>query len=267
MSENLWRRRVRSLRKARKSLRENEAEAIHDLRVALRRLGVTAAALGEKKIERRARHLASRLAQLRQLEVDRGLLARVHALGILPEDAYSGLQARWDARSQADARKALRIAQGPKMRRLITRARRRSRRDVGKAMLRLDLERTRAERRLTPPGDRASDRDLHRYRLSIKRARYLAEDLAACGAPNLDVAIAREREVQEALGRWNDVRLFRLRLIQTRAEAEERGSVTLALELDRVINALEGTVAATRAEALAVASRLGNVIPFLQRSA
>jgi CHAD domain-containing protein len=267
MSDNLWQRRVRALQKARKDLRDGEAEAVHDLRVALRRLGVTAAALGKKKIERRSRRLASSLAELRQLEVDRALLARVHGLGILPEDAYSGLQARWDTRSEADARKALRIAQGPKMRRLIARVRRRSRRNIGKTMLRLDLERTRAERRLTPPGDRASDRDLHRYRLAVKRARYLAEDLAACGAPNLDTAIAREKEVQEALGRWNDVRLFRFRLIKTRVEAEERGAVTLALELDRVIGALEGTVAATRADALAVASRLGNVIPFLQRSA
>ncbi len=267
MAENLWRRRVRALQKARKDLRGNEAEAIHDLRVALRRIGATAAALGKKKIERRSRKLVSAFSELRQMEVDRALLARVHALGLLPEDAYSGLQARWEVRYAAGARKAMRLAEGRRMKKLAAQIRRRARRDPGDLMLRLDLERARAERRLVPPGDDASDRDLHRYRLAVKRARYVAEDLAACGVRGLDAAIAREKELQEALGRWNDARLFRIRLVETRAQAEERGAVTLALELDRLIAALEGTVAAARAAALGAAARLGNVIPFLQRSA
>ncbi len=267
MTETLWRRRARSLLEARKGLRHNQAEALHDLRVALRRIGATAAALGKKKVEKLARSLARSLSDLRQLEVDRQLLSRVRALGLLPEDAASGLEARWDALYGTDARKATRVAEGRKMRRLLRQTRRLARRRRDDPLARLDLARRRAERRLAPPKDDAPERDLHRYRIAVKRARYLAEDLAASGVRGLEGAIAREKELQEALGRWNDVRLFRQRLIETRAEAEERGAVTLAVELDRLIARLEGTVASARSAALTVASRLANVISFLERSA
>ncbi|HKF45400.1 MAG TPA: CHAD domain-containing protein, partial [Thermoanaerobaculia bacterium] len=105
------------------------------------------------------------------------------------------------------------------------------------------------------------------FRIAVKRARYLAEDLAASGMPGLENRIARERELQDALGRWNDLLLFRRRLQAIRSDAEERGAVTLAGELDPVIAALEGTLASARREVFAAANRFARVLPFLERSA
>ena len=87
MSEILWSLRARSLSKARKALVNEEPEGLHNFRVALRRAEATAAALGKKTIERKARSLVRSLSPLRQLEVNRHLLLRLraaHAILILP---------------------------------------------------------------------------------------------------------------------------------------------------------------------------------------
>jgi CHAD domain-containing protein len=267
VSEILWSLRARSLSKARKALLGEGPEGLHDFRVALRRAEATAAALGKKKIERRARSLVRSLSPLRQLEVDRHLLSRLRELGHLSENVAAGLDARWSADYSEGLEEAARVARSKKERRLERRLRRLARNDGDDATLRLELERRRIERRLLPPGEEATDRRLHRYRIAVKRARYLAEDLAACGVSGLESRIAREKELQDALGRWNDIHLFRERLKETREESEARGSVALVLELDHLIAALEGTVASARREALAVAGRFARVIPFLERSA
>jgi CHAD domain-containing protein len=267
MVKTLWHARARSVQQARKAFQKADPHGLHDLRVALRRVGSTASALGKKKLLRRSRSLVVSLSPLRQLEIDRRLLARVRALGLLTEEAAAGLDARWDSLFAAGLKKAVRISGGRRMRSLLRSLRRRARRGGTDQVLLLERERGRAERKLNPPSEDASDRELHRFRKAIKHARYVAEDIAACGVRGLDNTIAREKELQEALGRWNDARLFRERLIETRAEAEERGAVSLALELDRLVTALEGTVAAARTEALASAQRLANVLPFLERTA
>jgi CHAD domain-containing protein len=267
VSEILWSLRARSLSKARKTLLSEGPEGLHDFRVALRRAEATAAALGKKKIERKARSLVRSLSPLRQLEVDRHLLSRLRELRHLSENVAAGLDARWGAEYSEGLGEAARVARSKRQRRLERRLRRLARNKGDDATLRLELERRRIERRLLPPGEDSTDRRLHRYRIAVKRARYLAEDLAACGVPGLEGRIAREKELQDALGRWNDIHLFRERLKETREESEARGSVALVLELDHLIAALEGTVASARREALAVAGRFARVIPFLERSA
>ena len=267
VSEILWSLRARSLSKARKALVKEEPEGLHDFRVALRRVEATAAALGKKKIEGKARSLVRSLSPLRQLEVNRRLLSRLREMRHVSETVAAGLDARWGAEYSEGLAKAARVAKSGKRRRLEEKLRRRARHPQGDSPLRLEIERRRVESRLASPPADASDRKLHRYRIGVKRARYLAEDLAACGVPGLESRIAREKELQDALGRWNDVRLFRERLKETREESEARGSISLVLELDHLIAALEGTVAAARREALAVAGRFARVIPFLERSA
>ena len=267
VSEILWSLRSRSLSKARKAFLGEETEGLHDFRVALRRVEATAAALGKKNIERKARSLVRSLSPLRQLEVDRHLLSRLRELGHLSENVAAGLDARWGAEYSEGLEDAARVARSGKRRRLEKKLRSQERRPQDDVPLRLEIERRRVERRLVPPPEDATDRRLHRYRIAVKRARYLAEDLAACGVPGLDSRIAREKELQDALGRWNDIHLFRERLKETREESEARGSVSLVLELDHLIAALEGTVASARREALAVAGRFARVIPFLERSA
>jgi CHAD domain-containing protein len=267
VSEILWSLRARSLSKARKALLSEAPEGLHDFRVALRRAEATAAALGKKQIERKARSLVRSLSPLRQLEVDRHLLSRLRELGHLSENVADGLDARWGAEYSEGLEDAARVARSGKRRRLEKKLRLQARRPQDDLPLRLEIERRRVERRLVPPPEDATDRRLHRYRIAVKRARYLAEDLAACGVPGLESRIAREKELQDALGRWNDIHLFRERLKETREESEARGSVSLVLELDHLIAALEGTVASARREALAVAGRFARVIPFLERSA
>jgi CHAD domain-containing protein len=267
VSKILWSLRARSLVRARKAFLRGDPEGLHDLRVALRRVEATAAALGKKKVQRRARSFVRSLSILRQIQVDRQLLARLRGLNRLPEDAAANLDARWGAEYSEGLEKAARRARNEKRRRFEHRLRRLARANADDATLRLELERRRIERRLLPPEEDATDRRVHRYRIAVKRARYLAEDLAACGVPGLEGRIAREKELQDALGRWNDIQLFRGRLKDTREEAEKRGSITLVLELDRLIAALEGTVASARREALALAGRFARVIPFLENSA
>lgn len=237
------------------------------MRVALRRVEATAAALGKKKIERKSGSLVHSLSPPRRLEVDRQLLSRLREMGHLPDNVAAGLEALWAAEFAERVEKANRVARGGKSRRLRLRLRRAALRAPDDIAFRMEIERQRLEKRLFPPPEDATDKRLHRYRIAVKRARYLAEDLTACGVPGLESRIAREKELQDALGRWNDVRLFRERLKETREELEERGSVGLVLELDRLIAALEGTVTWARREALATAGRFARVLPFLERSA
>lgn len=258
----LWRTKKRSLAAARKALRAGEPEGLHDLRVALRRIGVTANALNRRKLARRSRRIVRCLSDLRRLEVERQLLARVRGLSLLSSEAAAGLEARWDALLRAGQREAARLSDGGRMRKLLRQLSRLARGQDRGALGRLQKKRRRAERNLAPLSDDASDRDLHRYRLRVKRARYLAQDLALAGEPGLEKAIAGEKETQEALGRWSDTRLFRQRLCKERSSAEDRGAVSLALELDRAIRTLEPTVESARRQALDRTRRGQRILSF-----
>jgi CHAD domain-containing protein len=267
VSEILWSLRARSVAKGRKALLRGDPEGLHDLRVSLRRAEATAAALGSKKVKAGSRSLVQSLSSLRQLEVDRHLIARLRDLSRISESVATGLDAQWGAKYAEGLERAVRVARGGRLRRFEKKLRGLARRTRNDSLSRLEIERRRFEGKLAPPPEDASDRRLHHYRIAVKRARYLAEDLVACGVPGLEDRINREKELQDALGHWNDVNLFRNHLIETRAELEERGSVTSVLELDRLIASLEGTVASAREEALAVSSRVAKVLPFAAQSA
>ncbi|HSS44272.1 MAG TPA: CHAD domain-containing protein [Thermoanaerobaculia bacterium] len=255
----LWRTKRRSLTAARKALRAGDPEGLHDLRVALRRITATATALGHGKLARRSRGLVRSLSELRRLEVERQLLSRVRELSLFSSEAAAGLEARWDTLLREGNKEALRAADGRKIGKLLRRLSLLSRREVPDVLPKLREGRRRAERSFVFLGQEPSDRDLHRYRLAVKRARYLAEDLVRAGEDGLEEAIAHQKEIQDTLGRWNDTRLFRQRLLEERSGAESRGAVTLALELDRIIRMLERTVASARREALE-AVRRGEVL-------
>lgn len=251
----LWKTRARSLERAGKQYRQKSPEAIHDLRVALRRVSATATALGRDGLAKRSRRMVSSLSDLRQIEVDRDLLARVRKLGWLPDDVAAGVDARWDALLREGARDAARhVPEGEleRLRRKIGRLSKEKHRDL---VARLDRALARAEKRLTPLPEKPSDRALHRYRLAVKEARYVTEDLALAGRAGLGPEIEQKKKVQDALGRWNDLRLFHRHLLATRKEAERRGSVTFVVELDRLATALEPAVASAREDALRAASR------------
>lgn len=235
---------------------------MHDLRVALRRTTATAAALGEKEIARRAKELVRSLSAARQLEVDRLLLTRVANLGLLAPELAAGVDARWEGLSRKFSRKATRVAAGRQLQLLERDLSRRSPALSARAVPKLERARRQAEIALEPPPADASDQDLHRFRLAVKRARYVAEDLLAIGAAGFEKTIEREKGMQEALGRWNDVRMFRAHLDGMRRDAERRGAVTLVAELDRVITQLEGTETSARGKAIRAARSSSRVVPM-----
>ena len=245
----LWREKERLLARAGREFRKNDPAGVHDLRVALRRITATAEALGRDKLARRSRKLVRSLSDRRQLETDRGLLSRVSELGLLDSDAASRIEHLW-----TDAAKD--PAAGPKPGRI-----RKLRRDVARlpeepeGRLRKALRKARrtAETEISSPPAHADDRDLHRYRLKVKRARYVGEDLLSVGDRRLLSELTREKKLQETLGHWNDLRLFRERLDRTRRQAETRGAVRLASEISRLLSALRPTVEAARRQALATA--------------
>ena len=261
-SPSLWELRRRSLVRARKRFRADHAEGLHDFRVALRRVAATASALGRRKVERRAGEIVRGLSSDRQREVDRALLARIRGLGLLSEDAATALEIRWKPPSGAATDK-----DEKRLRRLSRKLRSLASRAPADALQRLLVERKEAEAILAKAPEKDDDRSLHRYRLRVKRARYLAEDLVACGRSEFETSVARERSAQDVLGRWNDLRLFLERIDRERRKAERRGAVRLASELDDLGRALEAPLAGVRREALETARRLATSFSFAARSA
>jgi len=253
----LWKKKARLLEKAEKQFREKSPEGIHDLRVALRRVSATASALGRDKLAKQSRKLVRSLSELRQIEVDRKLLARVRDMGWLPEEVAAGVDARWDALLRDGEKAAARRVPDDQLEALRRTLSRISREKQENLLVRLEKAKRRADEGLGPLTEGANDRSLHRYRLAVKEARYIAEDLALAGRTGLEAEIERKKRIQDALGRWNDLRLFRRDLLSTRDEAEKRGAVTFVLELDRLVAALEPAVLTARKEALRVASGTG----------
>lgn len=248
--DSLWKSKAHSLERARKALKRGDPEGLHDLRVALRRVSAIAGALGRKDVSDEARDIVRSLSKQRQLEVDRQLLARIGRLGFLSPDAVTALAARWEKLAARGSRRVARAADGRPIHSLRRRVIRLERKDSAISVARLERARRRAQEALAQPLEGKDDRTLHRYRVAIKKARYLAEDLATLGVREWVTHAQREKALQEALGRWNDLRLFRRRLAESRDDAEERGAVVLAAQLERLITALEPTVATVRRAAV-----------------
>ncbi|MEP6995638.1 MAG: CHAD domain-containing protein [Acidobacteriota bacterium] len=254
-SVSLWKTKAHSLERARKALKRGDPEGLHDLRVALRRLDATARALQRRGVAKKAKSIVRSLSEQRQLEVDRELLTRIGRLGFLSPDAVTALAARWEKLAARGSRRVARAADGRPIHALHRSVARLTRKDAKTSVARLERARRRAQEALSQPLEGRDDRTLHRYRIAVKKARYLAEDLAALGVREWTSHVAREKKLQEALGRWNDLRMFCQRLAQSRDEAEERGAEQLAAELERLLASLEATVAAVRKSAVD-ASRL-----------
>ena len=163
----------------------------------------------------------------------------------------TALAARWEKLAARGERRIGRAA-GEPVETLVRRLERLSHRsgdDDGPAAA-LERARLRAERALGQPLDARDDQALHRYRIAVKKARYLAEDLGALGIRPWKTRAEREKAVQDALGRWNDLRMFCRRLGESRQDAEERGAVTLSRELGRLLATLRPTIAEVRRAAV-----------------
>ena len=248
---DFWREKQRLLDRAGREFRKQDPAGVHDLRVALRRISATADAVGRGKLARRSRKMARSLSDRRQLETNRRLLEKLRQLGWLSPEAAMGIERLWATPDGAAGRRSLPDGLR-KLQKGVSRMAEQPGRDLEKS---LRAARRDAKRALASVPEKADDRDLHRYRLRVKRARYVGEDLAAVGEPALRREVAREKRLQEALGDWNDLRLFREALDGTREEAESRGAVKLASQISALVEALAPTVEVARSKAISQARR------------
>jgi CHAD domain-containing protein len=216
----------------------DDAEALHDFRVALRRLRTTLRGfrpeLGDavpKKLQRRLRDAARSTSAARDAEVQLAWI-RDHA-GAVVRGSRGGLpwlRARLVGRRDR-AYAAVREDMPPQFRRLERRVRRALNRatddrdrspgqpSFGTAAARLlrdltvDLEQALDAAR--SPGDEAA---IHSARIAVKRVRYLLESLAGERA-DAAVLVARCRELQDLLGELHDAHVLVEELGEAVAEA------------------------------------------------
>jgi hypothetical protein len=253
---------MRALETARKAAKRGDAEGLRDLGHALHHVRVTARALGRRAIARAAKRVARALARKTQLETDRRLLERIGRLGFLSPDAVTALAARWEKQAAREARRAARAADGPKLHRLRRRLERLAHKGSNGAIERLEKARQRVEAALARSLEGRDDAALRRYRRAAVRARCIAEDLGALGLPPAALGAVREAALEGALVRWNDLRKFRRRLLDSREEAELRGSVTQAAEIEHLLAVLEPPIGSLRAAAVTASRRTAQVVPL-----
>jgi CHAD domain-containing protein len=241
----IWKNHKKTLRKTRRGLLNGGSEGLHDLRVALRRVAVLARATGRKRVDRAARRFARELSRLRQLEIDAHLLDGLPD-GLVPAEARNAVEARialLAADPAARSRRRLGSGKWKRFLRHVGRSNSVSRRRLTKAS-------RKALEKLARLDAAASDENLHRYRLQVKKGRYLLETRIALGEKALQPEAARLKSLQDAIGNWNDLRLFAADLVRIRTLSEEEGAVSLAAHLDVVIRFLEPCIEKARKEAL-----------------
>src|SRR5262249_32235656 len=229
---------------------------------------LAARATGDRTLARRARRAVKALSEPVQIESHRRLLARVRRMGLLPDDAAANLDARWEEFLREHGARSVAGARGKAMRKLLRAIERRGRRQKKSLARALEKQRRKTVRGLETPTADVQDRDLKRFAARLRAARDLSSWIGEAGGTAIPASrLERDRRAVDALDRWREPRAFERRLRVERRSAEDRGSVTLALGLDRVIGALE--VSLTRARRDAVKSaRIGtNVVAFERRSA
>jgi CHAD domain-containing protein len=219
------------LKSRRRVLRRGDAEAIHDLRVATRRLQATLEFAGERlpdrprrRLDRRARTLRRRLGTARNACVLLGLLGTYRSVSDPEERTFIKDLARRLERSAATRpRKDRRDLPGIR-KRIRTLLREMSRRSAvsaapaRQAVLRL-VQAVLHARTHTRAGDPES---MHRMRIAIKRYRYALEAMAEAGTPRLRPAIHAARSLQGDLGRLHDLDVL-IEVVRREVEAPGAG--------------------------------------------
>jgi len=214
----------------------DDVEALHDFRVAMRRLRSTLRAYQPQldavvspKLRRRLRDLARATGEARDVEVQISWLEQRR--DELPPGRRAGvpwLVARLTQRRERTYRD-IRERIAPKFDRLA----RRLRRALGAAPVRdatlppplasliaqlLEEQSSDLERRLALIRSPASHAEAHAARIRVKRARYLLEPVVREAAPAAPV-LRRLKEIQQVLGDLHDLQVVIVRLGDAAAEA------------------------------------------------
>jgi len=258
--ESIWETQRKALRRAERKFRRGDPEGLHDFRVTLRRLAVIAEAGERRKIARGASTLVRRFSSLRQIEVDRELVAELVRRGeVAPADARAAdelLAERW-RRGREEAMERLGGDPAKKIFQRLGRDRRQ-----GAVVSRLE------EQEDIPVPRVLDDEGLHRLRIAVKRRRYALMARRDLGIAGLDGEIAKWQSLQDALGRANDWRsLLRdlVRLIESRLDARAEES-----PLDRIFDSASGRAEEARRaarEAVAASGLAPDSVPLRRRRA
>lgn len=219
-----------------------DADAIHDMRVASRRLR---AALRVWGASLNPEHTASLLEQVRGITRDLGRARELDVtLGLLREEAKRAT-GPWAAalETAVEALKGLRAAEKSACAAATTTAQGWPDADAlaaqlidgwnGRAdeLLRARLDRDihrlwKAQRRWVRKGH---DEDLHATRVAFKKFRYTAE-LFVPQCPPMATAVAELKAAQEALGDWNDFRVAALEVGRLEPVLPSREARAIAVE-------------------------------------
>jgi CHAD domain-containing protein len=250
---------------ARRAHESADAEAVHDLRVATRRLDA-ALDLWRDVLKPRRRKLARRglrglrreLGRARELEVAVALLERDAAGRVgVPETSIAAWTQRLRRRRDRERRRAgVEAGPGP-LRRIARRIRRVLRPLAGRATIPLGPVRARyarlrseAERALAAASAAGDDAALHVARLALKRSRYAAEALTRVTGGPEPPELPAWRRVQEQLGAIQDRANLRAwlerRWRRSREAAAWMMADALAAEAESEIDRLRGERAPDR---------------------
>jgi CHAD domain-containing protein len=236
---------------------ESPVEAVHDLRVATRRLrafsDVIAHALGAKAAHRFVRHLRKvtrALGELRNVDVlighveqhlarahgDRGRASLEHFLECLADErCHAERAARKDLRAidpsalQADIRsafeEAMRVASGTNV----------SWELFGRFLVE---QRTQDAIERAPDGAQLDDAELHRLRIAVKKLRYSMELFEPALEPKTAKCHTRARVVQSSLGEHHDLVVLIERVEKTLKELQSRKRRVLSSGLAKLLTGL-----------------------------
>jgi len=235
---------------------EDDREAVHDLRVAARRLEV-ALQVWRSVLARRPRRRARRLTRRLRREAGPAREAEVHAAR-LTECGAQVIEAHRPAIESELARLGERVTRTRRRlaERLPERRIARLWRWVERAMRGLDApdagvgvrpvaaRRRRALRALLAARPTLDDAPLHQARVAVKKWRYAEESLAAGLGGEAPPSTRRLRSVQSELGRIHDRATLRDHVRRAAARAERRGEAEHAA----VLTALSANLEADRVE-------------------
>jgi CHAD domain-containing protein len=252
-SELLIRQRLQALEKNLPAASRGDVEALHQARVASRRLRealpLVARPSRARRLDRQMRKLTRTLGPVRDLDVVLQILDEIERSGEASRPAISRLR-------QAVARERLLLLENMKRRlgdldldklrkRALGAARKRSNGDAPRREERLAHARQRAARRAerlrgaieTATGIYLPDR-LHDVRVAVKKLRYAVELARELSGSRATAKLRTLRNMQDLLGRMHDLEIL---IARTRAVQGAPGAPNLKIsgELDRVVRRLE----------------------------
>jgi CHAD domain-containing protein len=278
-SELMIRQRLAALSRALPRAEQGDVQAIHQTRVATRRLRealpLVASGMRGHKLERGVRRITRALGPVRELDVALLNLEEIEAEGGVPKPGIARLRQIIREERQALHGQARRLlAHGP-MEKLRKRTVAAARKGGGKAATaardpkRLASARERAARRATSlraaiesaAGIYLPDR-LHEVRIAVKKLRYAMEVANELSRSRATASLRTLKHAQDLLGRMHDLEIL---IARTRAiQGTPNGtSLRVSADLDRLVRRLEtecrqlhGHYMASRRKLLAICDRV-----------